>query len=177
MVWPTECSLQVMSMLKSCIDYLKSSRIPYSRAAVSADRVPMHSLAQAVVYAGDQGFGMLVLSADMVVDLPEVRRLMGLRSITPATEEELAGLFPGCATSALPPFGNLFGMTVLMDETLATAEYIAFSAGSVQDVIRIRGEDFHRLVNPLVASFAIYSSGISKNNSSLPVAASTNPLR
>lgn len=148
----------------------------YSRAA-AADRVPAHSLAQTVIYAADQGFGMLVLPADMVVDLPEVRRLMGLGSIRLATEEELAGLFPECSTDALPPFGNLFGMSVLMDETLAPAEFIAFRAGTPRDVIHIGGEDFHRLVNPLVASFATYSSGISKNSSSLPVAASTNPLR
>lgn len=156
--------LKRMSMLNRCIDFLKLSRIVYShsvhapaytaRAAASADRMPAHQMAKTVVYWGDEGYGMLVLPADMVVDFDEVRRLLKLTTIRLASEEELANLVPDCATGAMPPFGNLFGMPVLMDETLATADFIAFSAGTPRDVIHISGDDFHRLVNPLVAGFA-----------------------
>lgn len=152
-------------MLQRCVDYLKLSRIVYShsihspaytaRAVAWADRMPPHSLAKTVVYSTDSGYGMLVLPADMVVDFDEVRRLLKLKTIRLASEEELARLFPDCAAGAMPPFGNLFDMPVLMDETLATAEFIAFSAGTPRDVIHMSGDDFHKLVNPLVAAFAV----------------------
>jgi prolyl-tRNA editing enzyme YbaK/EbsC (Cys-tRNA(Pro) deacylase) len=45
-------------------------------------------------------------------------------------------------------------MPVVMDEGLAAAEFIAFTAGTHRDVLHISGADFHRLVNPLVASFS-----------------------
>ena len=140
-------------MLKRCLEYLKLSRIVYShsmhspaytaRAVASADRLPAHSLAKTVIYAGDNGYGMLVLPADMAVDFDEVRRLLGLAMIRLATENELAGLFPDCALGAMPPFGNLFNMPVLMDESLATAEFIAFNAGTHRDVIHMSGDDYH----------------------------------
>jgi Ala-tRNA(Pro) deacylase len=115
--------------------------------------MPAQSLAKTVIYESDKGYGMLLLSADSLVDFDEVARLLALRRIRLATEEELAVLFPDCEPGAMPPFGNLFGMPVLMEEGLATADFIAFNAGTHRDVIQMSGDDFHRLVNPLVAGF------------------------
>jgi prolyl-tRNA editing enzyme YbaK/EbsC (Cys-tRNA(Pro) deacylase) len=46
-------------------------------------------------------------------------------------------------------------MPVLINERLATVEFIAFNAGTHRDVIHMSVADFHKLVNPLVAGFAI----------------------
>ena len=152
-------------MLNRTLDYLKRNGIRYShsvhppaytaRDVASADRMPAHSLLKTVVYRGEHGYGMLLLPADYVVDFVEVLRLLGLREVRLATEPELEALFPDCELGAMPPFGNLFDMPVLLDENIATAEFIAFNAGTHRDVIHMSGEDFHRLVNPLVASFAL----------------------
>lgn len=157
-----------MKMLKRCLDYLKRNGIVYShslhapavtaREVAAAERMPAHDLAKTVVYFGDNGYGMAVAPADFVVDFNEVRRLLGLIEIRLASESELAGLFPDCELGAMPPFGNLFGMPVLMDESLATAEFIAFNAGTHRDVIHMGSADFHNLVNPLVAAFAVKES-------------------
>ncbi len=51
----------------------------------------------------------------------------------------------------MPPFGNLWGMDVFADETLSEDEEIAFNAGSHTELIRLRYDDFKRLVGPTVA--------------------------
>jgi len=153
-----------MTMLNRSLAYLKQNGIRYShsvhppaytaRDVASADRMPAHNLVKTVVYRGDNGYGMLLLPADYVVDFGEVLRLLGLIEVRLATELELQALFPECEVGAMPPFGNLFNMPVLVDEAIASAEFIAFNAGTHRDVIHMSGTDFHRLVKPLVALFA-----------------------
>ncbi|HEY6341881.1 MAG TPA: YbaK/EbsC family protein [Candidatus Acidoferrum sp.] len=94
------------------------------------------------------------MPADCAADFDEVRRLLSAAGIRLATEAELAALFPECEVGAMPPFGNLFNIPVLPDESLASAEFVGFTAGTHRDVLHVGGADFHALVNPLVASFA-----------------------
>lgn len=157
-----------MTMLQRCQRYLKLHDVGYAhsihapaftaRDIASAERVPAREMTKVVVYFGGNGYGMLVLPADCTVDFAEVRRLLGLGEIRLAAEAELLGLFPDCEVGAMPPFGNLFQMPVLVDETVAIAEFVAFNAGTHQDVIRMNFSDFVRLVNPLVAAFAVKAS-------------------
>ena len=154
-----------MTMLKRCLVYLKRNGIRYShsmhspaftaRDVASTERMPADKLVNTVVYSGNNGYGLLLMPADYIVDFGEVQRLLGLTQIRLATEPELRALFPDCEVGAMPPFGNLFNMPVLVDENTASAEFMAFKAGTHRDVIRMSGADFHTLVNPLVAPFAL----------------------
>ena len=154
-----------MTMLDRCVAYLKENHIRYAhsihspgvtaREVAANERMPAHNLAKTVVYVGDCGYGMAILPADCVVDFMEVCRLLGLSEFRLATERELAALFPGCEIGAMPPFGNFFNMPVLMDESLAACEFMAFTAGTHRDALHMSVADFHHLVNPLVASFAV----------------------
>ena len=92
---------------------------------------------------------MRLLPANSTADLSEVRRLLGLTQIRLATEPELAALCPGCEIGALPPFGDLFDIPVMVDESLAAAESSAFNAATHRDVLHITSADFHELVNPI----------------------------
>ena len=74
------------------------------------------------------------------------------------TEAELIELFPDSELGAMPPFGNLVQMPVLIDEGLAAAGFIAFNAGTHRDVIHMSFEDFVTLANPLIARFAVPQS-------------------
>ena len=153
-----------MNTLQRCQKYLKQNGVRYAhsihspaytaREVATAECMPAHAFAKVVVYSGDNGFGMLVLPADYAVEFAEVRRLLGLAEVRLAKEAELIELFPDCEAGAMPPFGNLFKMPVLVDEALAAAQFMTFTAGTHQDVIRMSVADFHRLVNPLVAAFA-----------------------
>jgi Ala-tRNA(Pro) deacylase len=154
-----------MKTLIRCLEYLDRSYVVYShsihspaytaREVAAAERIPADEIAKTVVYFGDNGFGMVVLPADCLVNFAEVGRLMGLSHVRLASEAELAGLFPGSDLGAMPPFWNETEMPVLVDENVAAAEFIAFNAGTHRDVIRMSLADFRRLVNPLIAAFAV----------------------
>jgi len=51
----------------------------------------------------------------------------------------------------MPPFGNLFGLDVYVDQGLAADAEIAFNAGSHTEMVRLAFADFSRLVKPKVA--------------------------
>ena len=59
-----------------------------------------------------------------------------------------------CEIGAMPPFGNLYGMEVFVDESLCEDEEIAFNAGSHTELIRLSYKDFEGLVKPKVVKFS-----------------------
>jgi len=154
-----------MNSLQNCIDYLDRNQITFShsvhspaytaRGVASAERIPAHNLAKTVVYAGDNGYGMVVLPADCVVNFAEITRLMGITKVRLATEAELADLFPQSELGAMPPLRHIVDMPILVDEGVAAEPFIAFTAGTHRDVIHMSFEDYRRLENPLIAAFAI----------------------
>ena len=50
----------------------------------------------------------------------------------------------------MPPFGNLYGMAVFVEESLAEDEEIAFNAGSHTELVKLAYKDFERLAKPRV---------------------------
>jgi Ala-tRNA(Pro) deacylase len=71
-----------------------------------------------------------------------------------ASELELAEIFSDCELGALPPFGNLYGLDVYVDRSLASDENIVFRAGTHTDTICIKYRDFARLTRPVVTDFS-----------------------
>ena len=67
---------------------------------------------------------------------------------------EVKNLFPDCETGAMPPFGNLYDLTVFSDESLARDKEIAFNAGSHRELIRLAWGDYERLVKPTAVRMA-----------------------
>jgi len=63
-------------------------------------------------------------------------------------------LFPDCEIGAVPPLGELYGLRVLVDESLAADKEITFNAGTHRDAIRMIYDDFVSLTKPTVCSFA-----------------------
>lgn len=159
-----------MTALDRCLNYLDRIGVQYShsfhspaftaREVASAERMPPHNLAKAVIYHGDNGFGMLLLPADYVVDFSTVLQLLGLNQIRLASEKEIGHLFPDSELGAMPPMGNTADMPILLDEALAGDEFIAFNAGTHRDVIHMGFVDFISIVNPLIGSFAVKESMI-----------------
>jgi Ala-tRNA(Pro) deacylase len=154
-----------MTFLNRLTRYLDAKAIRFSHSihapaqtalsVAKAERMPAHEFAKTVVYFSDSGYGMAVVPADDMVDLQEIRQSLELSFIRLADESELQELFPDCELGAMPPFGTFHDMPVVVDTQLAHSKFIAFSAGTHRDVIRMSFEDFQHLVRPKVASFAI----------------------
>jgi len=154
-----------MSILDRWLLYLDSNGVQYSHSVhpramtacqtAAAERIPPHDLAKTVVYAGDNGFGIVVVAADELVDLPEVGRLLGSSHARLADERELAEIFPDCELGAMPPFGQPYEMPVLLDEGLAARQFLTFAIGTHSDVVRMSVADYRKLVRPLVGSLTV----------------------
>ena len=125
-----------------------------AREVATAEHLPAREVAKTVVVFGDDGYHLIVAPANRLVDFQELRLTLGLTHVRMATEEELKRLFPDCDLGAMPPFGNLYGLPVFLDSSLAGEETIAFNGGTHRDVIHMHTADFRRLVKPVVVPLA-----------------------
>jgi len=111
-------------------------------------------LAKTVIMKIDDALAMAVLPASYNVDLSLLKATAGAKTVALAGETEFKDQFPDCEIGAMPPFGNLYGMPVLAEESLAKDKEIAFNAGTHSELIRLSWEDFVRLVKPRVLKFS-----------------------
>jgi Ala-tRNA(Pro) deacylase len=111
-------------------------------------------VAKTVVVKADNQFVMAVLPASAKVDFPVLRETLRAKELRLAKEAEFEGLFPDSEVGAMPPFGNLYGLPVYADESLASDRAILFNAGTHRDAIRMSYRDFTRLAEPQICSFA-----------------------
>ena len=110
-------------------------------------------MAKVVIVKADGQFAMTVLPASWSVDFQRLRDVFLTHHVQLATENEIKCLFSDCELGAMPPFGNLYGLPVYVDQSLTEDEKIVFQAGTHSDAIRMRYMDFAALVFPVVTEF------------------------
>ncbi len=111
-------------------------------------------LAKTVIVKIDGRIAMAVLPSSRHIDLAALKAAARAKTVQLVPEEEFRGLFPGCETGAMPPFGNLYDVPVFVDETLGRDKEIAFNAGTHQELIKMSYAAFLLLVKPTVMGFA-----------------------
>ncbi len=127
----------------------------YTAQGIAASaHIPGRELAKTVMVKLDGRLAMAVLPASRKVDLDHLREVARAHRAELCDETEFKDAFPGCEVGAMPPFGNLYGMEVYVEESLEGDDEIAFNAGSHTELIRLSYEDFERLVQPRVLEFA-----------------------
>ena len=152
-----------MSISSKLREYLDGQGVEYSERAhepaytaqevAAAEHVPGRELAKSVILKADDRLIMAVLPASYVVNLGILKDEIGCDFLRLASEEEFRDTFPSCEVGAMPPFGNIFGVEVYCDSLIESEEEIEFNAGTHTDTVRLKSEDFKRLVNPHIASF------------------------
>jgi len=150
-----------LSRLKEFLDSHKiqyiviSHSVAYTANGIAAlTHIPGKELAKTVIMKIDNLIAMAVVSASQHVDLAALRAATGARNVELATESEFRNKFPDCETGAMPPFGNLYGIDVYADESLARDKEIAFNAGSHRELVRLAWDDFKTLVRPKMLKLA-----------------------
>ncbi len=126
-----------------------------AQEVAAAQHVPGHEVVKVVIAKTGERFVMVVLPALRRLDLLKLAAVVPEGQARLAAEAEFAGLFPECDPGAMPPFGNLFGLPVYVDESLAHERAIVFQAGTHTDTIRMRYGDFAELVRPIVNDFTL----------------------
>ena len=134
-------------------------RMPH-RQAFTAQRiaqvlhVPGREMAKCVVIKTDHGPVLAVLPATHRIDLECLRRELGENHAELAAEADMGQMFPDCEPGAIPPFGSLYHVRTVMDETLADDDKIVFEAQTHDEAIRMNCRDYLAVEQPRMASFA-----------------------
>jgi Ala-tRNA(Pro) deacylase len=144
--------------------YLDNNQVKYNvltheiaytaQDTAAAAHVSGKELAKSVVVSADNRFILAILPANLKVDLEGLKRILKANEVRLAHESEFSSLFPGCDRGAMPPFGNLYGIDIYVDESLTRDEEIVFNACTHTDAIRMKYKDFERLAEPKVGTFA-----------------------
>jgi Ala-tRNA(Pro) deacylase len=108
-------------------------------------------LAKVVMVFAGEDLTMLVMPAHFHVDLEATKAALAGRDVRLAHESEFASSFPDCQPGSMPPFGNLYGIPVYVDEALGRNERIVFQAGTHTETMSLSYQDFVSLVRPTVA--------------------------
>jgi Ala-tRNA(Pro) deacylase len=152
--------MSISTRLKNLLDesHVSYTTMPHTTAytaqgAAATMKISGKELAKTVVLRAGEDTILAVLPAAPHANLEKLASLLG-KPVRLATEQEFSSLFPDCELGAMPPFGELYGLPVYVDESLAADEEIVFNAGTHRDAIRMRYADFARLVKPVVSAFA-----------------------
>ena len=120
----------------------------------AATHIPGKDVAKTVMVKLDDQIAMAVLPAPDQVSFTRLKHITGAQEARLASEAEFQSLFPGCELGAMPPFGNIWGIPVFVDQRLREDELIAFNAGTHTEVVQLAYADFERLAHPVVANLS-----------------------
>lgn len=151
--------MKLMELLDSAgVHYEMSQHRPTFTAQQMAaeEHVPGMYVAKPVLIKADKQYYLCVLPACCKIDFDALKQNMNAKSVQLADEDEISPLFADCAVGAEPPFGQLYGLDTLMDETLEDDPYIVFQAGTHELAIRMDMEDFKNLAKPRVMKFSYH---------------------
>ncbi len=153
-----------MAKITDLLRYLQSNKVEFqvldhdpafsAHDVAAVAHIPESEMAKAILIKIDEHFWMAVLRADQRINQQMIRRVFGAKNVELAHEEGLGALFPDCQIGAMPPFGNLYGLPVLLEECLAEDEEIVFNACTHTKAIRMKFKDFRHLAKPVIAGFA-----------------------
>lgn len=144
-----------MEMATTLIKYLAQHGIAYDRLShrhsdssincAHAAHIPDDRLAKSVILEDAEGYLMAVIPANRHLKIGRLNKVLH-RNMVLATEAELGPLFADCEAGAVPPFGQAYGMETLVDSGLDNCKDIYFEAGNHEELVRVKGADFRKLM-------------------------------
>ncbi|MEK6901004.1 MAG: YbaK/EbsC family protein [Nanoarchaeota archaeon] len=124
-----------------------------SEESAHARGEPLKIGAKALMVKSDAEFVLAVLPADRRLDTGALKKLLGTKNMRFATPEELKQV-TGCDKGAVPPFGNLLGVRMIVDQALFEEEFMAFNPGSLERSIKMKTAEYQRVVQPEIGHFS-----------------------
>ncbi len=111
-----------------------------------------------IMKTSDDAIIDVVVPADKRAHLRKIKRFVSSKNVALVHPEEVLAA-TDCEVGSVPPFGNLFGIRVLLDSEFLKKERMVFSAGTHYDSLMIDVKDYVRLVNPDIGDFSRQSAG------------------
>ena len=126
-----------------------------AQQVAAAEHVPGRRFAKVVMVKADDQLHMLVMPAPERVDRQRARMALGAKEFHIASESDFSATFADCDLGAMPPFGNLYGVPVVVDASLGEYELMTFQAGTHTTTMTIPYKEFIRLVQPKVIELGV----------------------
>jgi Ala-tRNA(Pro) deacylase len=152
-----------MLMPKRLESHLDNNHVAYSlilhvpthsaQVAASLMHFPGKEVAKTVALCAGEKVFLAILPASHHINFEKLSAIVGDR-VQLLEQQKCNEAFPDCETGAVPPFGELYGLPVFLDEALAEDEQIVLGAGTLSESVRIGSADFVRLVKPKICFFA-----------------------
>lgn len=148
-------------MIETIVRYLHGARVPFRLASYpseeqlpkAAHRLPVGGMVVDTEIVLLDGRAVLTcFPAGETPDLAAVGAALGGVAIG-GTMEELPGEFR-YAGRPIPPLGQLLGLPLVLDERVTSCAVLVFGAFGESDYFEVPYEDFARLEQPRIASFA-----------------------
>lgn len=148
-------------MLGTIVDFLHNARVPFRLASYpSEEPLPLaaHHVSAGAMLVDARLFlvagraVLVVFPATEAVDLAAISSALG-GMVVPSTNDELPDVFRR-GEGPVPPLGQLLGVPLVVDERVARAAVIVFRAFAESVYFEIPYDDYARLEQPRLASFA-----------------------
>ena len=154
--------------------FLQSSKAGYTTAKhpvvytaqeiAAAQHVSGKSLAKCVLVKTDKGPVLAVLPATVLIDFKKLKSVVGAKSLSLAKEADIKERFPDVEVGAMSPFGNLYGVPVVVDRLLSEQDEVVFNGGTHTDTVKMRYRDLVALAKPKFGAFGQIPAGWSKKS-------------
>ena len=135
-------------------DVIPHARTYTAQGTAASAHISGQELVKCVMVSGDGKHTLIVTTANRRVNLDKLRKVLGLGEVHLEREDEFMDLFEDCEPGAMPPFGNLYGIPMVVDESVYEDDEIAFNGGDHASLIKMHFADFERLVKPIRAAVA-----------------------
>ena len=116
-------------------------------------RISGNHVAKAVLLYGNEGFLLAVLPATHMIDVKQLGAELGY-TMRLATEHEIAWMFHDCEWGVVSPFGALYGLSTILDDSICPETLMVFETQTHVEAIRMTCRDYERLERPRRLRFA-----------------------
>ena len=138
-------------------NFLKQSHIEYesiehepvytSEQAAKIRGISLKQGAKSLLLKAKNEFILAVLPGDKRLDSKKLKTLLGVKDLRFASPEEVKEIM-GCEIGACYPFGNLIGIKMVIDNSLAVNDIISFNPGVHHVSIKLKWSDYNFSVKP-----------------------------
>ena len=138
--------------------YMHTHNIPYKTIShpraytasqcAQAAHIKGNHFAKSVVVKLDGKFALVAIPANTRLNLDLLKKETRAKRAEIAKEFEFQNKFTDCEVGAIPLLGELYNMEVYLADSLAHQEWFVFNAGNHDQLLKIKGNDFLKLVHP-----------------------------
>ncbi len=149
---------EILDHVKVEYTHLTHDYVRTSEDAAKIRGTNIEDAAKAIIlkaeYKDDAGiksyrFIQAIIPANQRIDLKKLKMILESKNVSLASPDEVLER-TGCTVGSVPPFGKIFDIPMYMDGSILEKDSIVFSAGTHNDSIQMKAQDYYDILEPVV---------------------------